>query len=367
MKIGILSMQKVKNYGSFFQAFALKKTLENEDCDCYFIDIEKGEQLRGIEITVFFYIRKLFEKFFSFTALPRIYYWVKFVKVFPKYQKPLELEKKISQLENYDLVVIGSDEVFNCTQKSALGFSQQLFGANIKSSIIISYAASFGHTTKEDIITYNLFDKIKLGLTNLKAISVRDNNSFQLIEYITNEKPNINVDPVLIYDFDSYIPKTNQFGLKDYIIIYSYPNRIKNKEEISEIKTFASKVNKQLVSIGFYFSWCDKTIIPEPFEVMRLFKDASYIITDTFHGAVMSIKFNKKFVVLVRKSNEQKLTYLLNQFKLTSQIIKRGEKLEDKLIQDIDYVNVNSIISGEKINSINYLKDCLNFARTSMY
>lgn len=49
MKTGILSMQRVKNYGSFFQALSLKSILEESGNDVGFIDIKPGQVYKGIE------------------------------------------------------------------------------------------------------------------------------------------------------------------------------------------------------------------------------------------------------------------------------------------------------------------------------
>ncbi|MBQ7813810.1 MAG: hypothetical protein IJ387_04860, partial [Thermoguttaceae bacterium] len=45
MKVGVLSMQKILNYGSFLQAFSLKTQLERRGCDVYFIDIRAGKTI----------------------------------------------------------------------------------------------------------------------------------------------------------------------------------------------------------------------------------------------------------------------------------------------------------------------------------
>lgn len=47
MKVAILSMQQIKNYGSFLQAFSLKKNIESLGHTCEFINIIPGEQLEG--------------------------------------------------------------------------------------------------------------------------------------------------------------------------------------------------------------------------------------------------------------------------------------------------------------------------------
>lgn len=52
MKVAILSMQEVKNYGSFLQAFSLKKTIESLGNTCEFINIIPGEQLGNYKISL---------------------------------------------------------------------------------------------------------------------------------------------------------------------------------------------------------------------------------------------------------------------------------------------------------------------------
>ena len=131
---------------------------------------------------------------------------------------------------------------------------------------------------------------------------------------------------------------------------------MKKPEEIAAIRAFARKYNKKLISIGFYFPWCDKTVIPEPFEVLGFIKQADYIITDTFHGSVMSLKLNRPFVALVRNTNRQKMTSLLSQFRLTERIVDNVELLERKMLQEIDYNSINQIIEIEKTRSLDYLK-----------
>ena len=110
-----------------------------------------------------------------------------------------------------------------------------------------------------------------------------------------------------------------------------------------------------MISIGHYFSWCDEVVIPTPFEVLAYFKGASYIITDTFHGSVFSIKFNKEFCTIVRDMNSNKLVSLLKQFGLENRIVTDMNKMQKILENPIDYAGVNKIIMEETKRSITSL------------
>ena len=74
MKVGILSMQKVMNYGSFLQSFALKKTIEEFGHQCEFIDIEQGRIFPELKRTLLFLTRKVLERYCKWDVLRRIRY-----------------------------------------------------------------------------------------------------------------------------------------------------------------------------------------------------------------------------------------------------------------------------------------------------
>ena len=82
-----------------------------------------------------------------------------------------------------DVLVIGSDEVFNCLQtNSAVGFSLDLFGKDNRAGKTITYAASFGNTTLEGLKKYKVDNTISSLLKDLSDISVRDRNSGLIVE-----------------------------------------------------------------------------------------------------------------------------------------------------------------------------------------
>lgn len=355
MNIGILSMQKVMNYGSFLQGFALKRTLEEFGHHCEFIDIEQGKIFPELERTSAFLFKKAWERYCKWNVLTRIRYTRMFQNRFHnEFFEELGVNKHT--IENFDLVVIGSDEVFNFAQRVPWGYTPQLYGRISNASKVISYAGSFGHTTLEDIHHFGVCDEIASALLSMAAISVRDVNSFNVVKKLTGKDAHFDIDPVLLFDYEPYIKTVSR---KNYIVVYSYPNRIKKKEEIAAIRDFAKKHNKKLISIGFYFPWCDETVIPHPFEVLGYIKGADFVITDTFHGSVMSLKFNRPFVALVRDSNKQKMTSLLSQFGLQNQIVDNVTFLKEKLLQKIDYIAVNESLKKAQIESLDYLKSNL--------
>ena len=219
---------------------------------------------------------------------------------------------------------------------------------------IITYAASFGATTVDKLQELGIKKIVGRLLGNISVISVRDANSSITVKTLIGKVPVMHLDPVLIFNYDLFMP--SNVTLKNYMIVYTYPGRITDKQEIQSIKDFAKSHRLKLISIGHYFSWCDDVVIPSPFEVLAYFKNASYIVTDTFHGSVFSIKYNKAFCTIIRNMNNQKLSYLLKQFHLESRIINDIDKLDSILTTPIDYKEINEYIAKETRCSIEYLK-----------
>lgn len=357
MKVGLLSMQQITNYGSFLQAYGLKSILEGLGHDVEFINIVPGEQLAQYRIGKLHKVMLLFKRLRVKNPFRQLQCTIKLHKRFDHEFKPeLGVKKGLTET-HFDVVIIGSDEVFNVAQATWFGFSTQLFGEGLNADKVISYAGCFGATTTDTLRKLGIDMRISDLLSKMDAISVRDMNSVDVVTSLTCKKPNLNIDPVIAYSFEKEIriPDIQD----DFLFVYTYPLRMNNPDEIKVITDYARNRNLKIISNANYFDWIDEVVTPHPFEVLGYFKKAKCIVTDTFHGAVMSLKFNKQFVVIVREMNNNKLTSLLNQFGLFSRIAHDLLELQEILDSPIDYSHVNERIEEERENTLVYLKSNL--------
>ena len=123
-------------------------------------------------------------------------------------------------------------------------------------------------------------------------------------------------------------------------------------------KRIRKKTNKKIISAGVFQWWCDNILV-NPFELLNYFKNADYVITDTFHGCVMSIKFNKNFCVFIRESNKNKISDLLNDFSINFKQVSHCGELSIALSKKIDYNIINKKIKEEQDLAMLYLNDNL--------
>lgn len=360
MIIGIMSMQRIVNYGSFLQAWGLKKTLEETGNEIQFVDFtvqqpltKKKSKKKSCLNRLISMLSPAYRKQRKIDIkVNRIY--SEFVETFTEEYLPLLGVQKQKNVRPYvDLLVIGSDEVFHCMQpEENVGYSLELFGKDNNAKRVISYAASFGSTTLDQIKEKNKEQELRELLNQFDALSVRDKNSEQIIAHLCDVYPLIHIDPVLLYDFDKEIP--DNVSQKDYIILYSYCGRF-TKEEGEAARNFAHSRGKKLISLGFWQEWCDEYIRANPFEVLAYFKHADYIITDTFHGAVMSIKYNRQFICLVRQSNNSKILSLLKDFHLEDRIVNTYKEISEKLPIPINYCWANMYLEKQQYCAKEYL------------
>lgn len=368
-KVGIMSMQRIANYGSFLQAYALKQLIEELGYQVEFVDYHVGPPLIKEKSDTRNKIIRKFEKGMETLRyhapfkhkLAYIQYKQYFAK---KYLPVLGISNEMNYNASLDCLVIGSDEVFNCIQKnSQVGYSLELFGKNNQSKRLISYAASFGNTTLQKLEDFGKVEEIGTLLKKFNTLSVRDANSGNIVEQLTGKKVQYNLDPVLIYDYINDCDKIPDFASDEkYMILYAYAGRI-SSSEADWITEYAKKKNLKIYAIGGIQKYADRFINCSPFEVLAYFKNAQEVITDTFHGSIFSIITHRPFTTLVRKSvgnnygNEEKLSDLLNRLDLEDRITTNIEDAERINRRFINYSEVDDILREKRRIAKDYLKN----------
>lgn len=354
MEIGIVTHYDVHNHGAILQMYALNKVLNSLghnscalsfDKDLRYIDVELQSKYKLSVKSIPVYV-----KYFISKGLKKTLYNFRKHNLLDKFKRDNKLVEG-QYGDSKDLIIVGSDEVFS----TQVGLSDEFFNLNSPYKRVISYAASFGNTTIEDINKkreFQIFDGIK----SFENISVRDFNS-QYILKTRNIDSTIVCDPVILYGFDNELNKTKVKDLGEYILIYSYDNNM-NGVETEKIKSYAAKMGLKTVSAGFYHKWCDINVNCNPIELLGYFKNANKVITDTFHGSVMSLITGKQFVAIIR-GNSQKLGWLLKEYDLEGRICLDISDIEKIFNITIDYKKTNEIMSDKRTKSMKWLKETL--------
>lgn len=359
-KIGIVTHYDINNHGAILQLQALINILKENGIEAKALQFDKLYDFLGIELknkynisikSIPFYI-----KYFIKNGLGRTWFNFKKIKIFKEYKKRSKIiGDYYTKAEKLNAIIIGSDEVFALHT----GPIPIFFGHGLPTDNVFAYAASFGPTNYEDIEKLHCIPFVKSGLESMKAISVRDNNTRDIVKKLTGNLPPKVCDPVILYGYQKEIEAYGKLDLQPYLLIYAYDNNMNEKTEVEMIKAFARKHGLKIVSPGFYHSWCDKNVNAGPVEILKFFKNADFIITDTFHGCVMSLISNQNFAVITR-NNKNKLVNLLDEYGQVGRILTEGVTLDSLYEQSIDYVAVNEEMAKRRAESLDYLNRQVN-------
>ena len=347
-------MQRVVNFGSVLQAYSLQKILEGiskesvrfidieEDRVCYSKKTNSQEKDTGEKKVL---SNSIVAKGKRWT-IRRLSAWNK-KKIRKFMQNILDLRQN-DNLDHYDMVVVGSDEVFN----HRYGVNLQLHGDVKQADRVISYAASAGSAMLEDISEEDRIT-VQEAMVNFSAISVRDTATQRYAKALYDGTVHHHLDPVLVGDLDQR--KHRKVCLKNYLLVYAYGSRIRSKEEIDAIQKYAKDRGLKTVAFGGSQPWCDLYIPVSPFRLLDYFYYADAVVTDTFHGTIFSVINQKPFAVIVRNTNENKLRGLLKDLALESREIRNVDHLEQVLNTPIDYWTVEEIRVRERQRTYDYL------------
>lgn len=356
MKACITTFQSAYNYGAILQAYALQQYLDTNFAktvilDYHNEDIDKSYQKPSIQ----YFFKK--PKHAIFKVIQHILYKGKHHKIDLFREHYLRLtkrydEKNINEAEDEgDIFITGSDQVWN---NMIIGYDNTYFLKFAKNKRTCSYAASFG--ISEIQTQFRAF--YKAGLENIDYISVRENQGVTLVNKIAERDACLVPDPTLLLECEKWkklIIKQNE--KRRYILVY----KITRAEKMLD---FARKLSKKTgLPIVYIPNDLKDGIIGTvkfnvgPQEWLGYIDNAEYVVTNSFHGTVFSIIFNKRFfceVSLKVNPSTSRLMSLLQIFDLEE---RRIDKFSEELLgKEIDRENVNKILKMQKNSANTFLR-----------
>lgn len=365
MKVGFITRHAVANYGSILQSYAMQETIKNLGYESEIINyIRNDENGKNIGKTMLnrsrFWNKNLITRF-VYNILQTPNYTNSFNR-FSEFRRELlketkeynSLEQLKSDCPNEDVYCTGSDQVWGKIGDDDFDKAYFLdFVPDDKKCI--SYASSFG----KEKINKRLEQNLPKLLKKYNKILVREDSAVKLLgdKGISSEQT---IDPVYLLDkkqWNKMIGNTKYS--KKYILVYQLHN---NKKFEKYCKEFAKKVNLPLIRISISWLYMFRpgklVLLPTPQEFMAYFRDAEYVITDSFHGTSFSLIFNKKFVDILPGETSTRITSILNLTGTQDRILSNYNDFET-IKKEIDYKEVNAIVERERQNSIKLLKEAI--------
>lgn len=371
-KIGILTLSIGKGYGGILQNYALHYVLQKMSYDTITISREYKavknlkDFLSSIKNVTFNRINGTYRKHVSTQERAFIFgEMTRFVenniKISEKIYSTEELAKYFNKYP-FDAIIVGSDQTWRPKYSPYIQnyFLDFLISNNkIKK---IAYAASFGtdkweYSDKDTILCKNL-------IRQFDAISVRENSGVELCKKYFDVNAKWVLDPTLLINKEDYV---KNFGYADKkrkgIFTYILDNDLQKQNFITYVSNklklpiFKNQPEFELTDIRAPFFISDYKCPPVD-EWIMAFHEADYIVTDSFHGVVFSIIFNKQFIAIANEARgTSRFFSLLSSLGLNERLVLGNKEFDDNLLQNkIDYDEVNKKLCILQNESLNFLK-----------
>ncbi len=284
-EIGILTFHRCINYGSYWQARCLAEGLRRRGLDAVLLDHHSGPISRqewrcalrpipgawGEGDDRQLYARKTRKFLAAFDQMPL--------------SQPFDLGDP-EEAEPVDLVMVGSDEVWN-PRHPWYGGQPIFYGDGLRTSRRASYAASFGNHSATSGLEAHWIEKLRA----FHDISVRDANSRRIVSDVLAISPPVVLDPVLQFpDLIDYDPVDDG---PPYVAVYGhdFPEWLHRR-----VRRWAAEQGRRVISVGYRNWWVDEHWIEAgPGEFAAFIAAADAVVTNFFHGCVFALVNGKPF------------------------------------------------------------------------
>ncbi len=337
--ICLISTYFCENYGAILVSYAVNKILEN-----------LGYSVLMLQKPSF-----IWAKDYTGNTISNI-----FAKTHYHLSKLYKSHTELIELNDIcDNFVVGSDQLFAYGMN--INYSTLEFVKNNKNKI--AFATSFGHNhTKapKNIIIKNqyLFDRFNhISLREVSKELCNDIYKINAVELI---------DPTLMIPQEIYNQLSANINIeikKPYLLTYLLDN---NKEKEKEIRKLSKELGLEIINIENLDKRERKTSKKDnkyytPEEFLYLYKNASFIVTDSFHGTCFSIKYNKPFISVVNQDRGSLRYKLFDKLNLSNRIIENIQDLSknNDLKKNIDYTQINNKITEYSDFAVTWLANAL--------
>lgn len=362
MKVAIITRHAASNYGSLLQSIATQYILKKFGYDNEIINyIRKDEYGANSTFTVAKSTPKWSKNIFMFLLYvilrypENLYVSKKFEKMRKKYLKMTKLYLNSEDLEmdkpKADIYMTGSDQVWGNLLYGGYDWNYFLKFCDDRDKKI-AFSSSFGKTNvSSELDKRNMIDLLR----KYSCISVRENQAVSLLKDWGLNSEQV-LDPTLLLsakEWNDLLDLDNCSKKKKYILIY----QIHNDREVGEYaEKVAKKLNLPLLRVSAMLHQINQPgkliLTPELREFVSYLKQASYLVTDSFHGTVFALNFNIPFVDIIPKTGTgSRIESILKLTNLENRIVSDIDNL-NILDKEIDFKYSNKVLKEEREKSI---------------
>ena len=356
IKVGILTFHDAHNYGAVLQAYALKKYISKLEgvtvkiINYHHYNIPDGFPKKRIinKVTPDKIERHRYSEKDHYMRWDK---FDKFIKYLVDYEDRVYTNEAELEKLDIDVWISGSDQIWNTD--ITRGFNKGFFLDFNTRGKKVTYAVSMGIPKLEE----KYEDEFKKCLNNIDCISVREDSLMQYTNRFTKKDVYKVVDPTLLLNKEDYNDLFEDYKIKEkYLLIYALgPDE--RLEKIAKMKAKDKKL--KIIEINDYkekIHFCEQISNAGPGEFITLIKNADCVVTNSFHGTIFSIIFEKDFYTITRLNRNSRMENILDIVDMRDRLIDDPAEIKNVKIQDYRKAKDNLLKEVQKS------KDFLNSA-----
>lgn len=371
-KIGVITYFHYDNYGTMLQGYALTRAIDDiggEKARSEIIDYRFQEKSISRKQLLKIRFKRLFVYLFQMKRVARLYRFnnklQEKVAAFDAFERDYcntsEITYKFSTelMDNppmYDTYITGSDQ----TWSPKIGFNEALFLSFAPNDRVrAAYAPSIGVA----YFTEEQRNYVKNHLRSYQFVSCRERYGTEILKDLSPVEVTTVLDPTLLISSDTWNKIATKPSLKKpYILCYFIGDR-------PYYRDFAKQLSKQkgiplvYIPVSYQDLNSENQLLWKtgPREFLGLIGNAEVVLTDSFHGTIFSINFNKTFYSFTKhpgidSMDNLRIVDILDRMALKDRLVLEYKKGKHIPYSEINYNKTNELLSQEREVSTAYLK-----------
>ena len=361
------------NYGGFLQHFALRVVLKKMGFTPYRVDNDGV----GGEIKAFFSpfkwmasnILSLISPTRKWRHINAANFWLHRIRFICDYRKLIGPLFEV-QAQRRFAALVGGGQAWSiyCQNRP------DLYWENVDDDVrCVAYSVSSAWIALSDNESW--LKRVEKACRRANAVSLRERAGVSLCSSLVPDKDFCKtLDPVFLLmaeEYGEYLPQRKIF---DKDTVFSYLLEVRDAEYVNEdsIRKLATELGCDCKMVGIqgaeYYVPHTMSMNPGPIDFLRCCRDSRYIVTNSFHGAVLALVFHKNFVFVQqhdpRNNGNANLrqTELLNEFGLSDRILSAGASVADMLHvlkSNINWMKIDESIQQKRRFSLEFIEKSL--------
>ena len=361
MKVAVITLHRVYNYGSVLQAYATQTLFEKAGYETKVIDYITEQRTKkqimktaaagsnkGMSNAAYVFFKML-------SVLLKEMTFGKFVEknlhLTKQYITAMDLEKDPPQA---DIYVTGSDQTWNSQYNGGVDRGFFLSFAP-KDKPKVSFVASFGKTrlSKKEVA------EMKPLIDEYKQLSVREDSALVLLHQLGRDDAIQLIDPTLQLTKDEWLRLASpRLVKKPYLILMLLYNEDNHATEYA--RKIADNKGLELVKISWEMRkppMVDRLFTHRsPADFLSLFANADFVVTNSFHGLAFSINLERNFIIVPRNEFNSRIESLVTLTGLQNRLVLSADAALAESKRAIDYRKINIRLNEERKKAKEYIE-----------